>query len=148
MSGGGGKGGEKSQKMDPGLTAAARDALDFAAAGAAVPHSPNRGVSFAAFTPQQMAAFQGANEAASAFGLPTGSATSAMPAAEMSANGIRGYSTGALYDENKNKSMTPGLQKAIDSLFANRETGGFSGPGGGLFQGRYAKYPGVGSGGK
>ena len=148
MGGGGGKGGESQQQIDPALTAAARDGLDLAAAGAAIPYSPNRGVQFAAFTPQQTAAMEGADDAAAAFGLPTGGgAGAAMPAAETNAQGIRGYSTGAAYDEMKNKSMAPGLQAAIAKLFADPRTGAFNGPQGPLFRGRYAKMPATARGG-
>ena len=122
---GGGKGGTKSQEIDPGLTAAARDALDFAAASAAVPYSPNMGVQFAAFTPQQQAAFQGANSAATAFGLPSAGPTS-MPKPQTSASGIQGYSTAADYQQIKNQSMSSGLQAALDALFADRTTRGAS----------------------
>lgn len=147
--GGGGKGGETQQQIDPALTAAARDGLDLAAAGAAIPYSPNRGVQFAAFTPQQEAAMQGADDAAAAFGLPsTGNPVSAgIPAAETNAAGVKGYSTGAAYDEMKNKSMSPGLQAAIAKLFADPNTGAFKGPSGPLFKGKYAKMPATAGGG-
>jgi len=145
---GGGKGGTKSQKIDPGLTAAARDALDFAAAAAAVPYSPNMGVQFAAFTPQQQAAFQGANSAATAFGLPSAGPTS-MPKPKTSASGIKGYSTAADYQQIKNQSMSSGLQAALDALFANKKTGATAAPPNSpLYKGRYAAMPGIEGGGK
>jgi hypothetical protein len=147
MAGGGGKGGTQSQEIDPGLTAAARDALDFSAAAAALPYSPNRGVQIAGFTPQQEAAFANSDAAAGALGLATGGRPT-MPALETSANGIKGYSTGANFDEIKNKSMSPELQEAMAKLFANPETGEFNGPSGPLYSGRYASMPGVSSGGK
>lgn len=142
---GGGKGGESRQQIDPALTAAARDALDFAYAGAAIPYSPNRGVTIAGFTPQQLAAFNSSNEAAEAFGLATGEVS--LPATETAANGIQGYSTGELYDENRDASVSPGLQRAISQLFANPRTGAFSGPGGPLFRGEYAAMPATAGGG-
>jgi hypothetical protein len=150
MGGGGGKGGETQQQIDPGLTAAARDALDFAAAGAAIPYSPNRGVQFAAFTPQQEAAMEGADEAATAFGLPSGGGlVERLRNKETSASGIEGYSTGADFDEMKNKSMAPGLQAALAKLFADPETGAFKGPAGPLFRKKYGKMPlTAGGGGK
>lgn len=148
MSGGGGKGGQSTQQMDKGLTAAARDALDLAAAGAALPYSPNKGVQFAAFTPQQEAAMQGANAAASAFGMPT-AAGPALPAAEVSSSGIKGYSTAKDYEGMKDASMSAGLQDAIAKLFADPNTGEFSGPKGPLFKGKYASMSkGDGGGGK
>ena len=144
---GGGKGGETSQEIDPSLTAAARDALDFAAAGAAVPFSPNRGVTIADFTPQQKAAMQTSNVAANAFGLPT-AATTGMPAAQTSATGITGFSSAAEFDSMKNKSMSTGLQSALAKLFADPSTGEFSGPSGPLHSDKYASMGGTSGGGK
>lgn len=146
MGGGGGKGGESKQQIDPALTAAARDALDFAAAGAAVPYSPNRGVQFAAFTPQQIAAMENTSDASEAFGMDGGGGVT-LPAPETSASGIAGYSTAKDFDEMKNKSMAPGLQEAIAKLFANPTTGEFNGPKGPLFRGKYAKMPATAGGG-
>lgn len=134
MSGGGGKGGQTQTQIDPALAAAARDAIEFAGAAAAIPYSPNRGVQIADFTPQQKAAMESSNMAAAAFGMPTGAAP-AMPAVETSAGGIRGFSTGAEFDAMKNKSVTPGLQAAIAQLFANPNTGNFDQPGGPLMRG-------------
>jgi hypothetical protein len=148
MSGGGGKGGTSKQEIDPALTAAARDALDFAAAGAAVPYSPNRGVQFSAFTPQQEAGMASADQAAAAFGMPSAGGGSAMPATQTSASGIEGYSTAEDFDQMKDQSMAPGLQEALAKLFADPQTGEFNGPQGPLFSGRYADMPGVGGGGK
>lgn len=140
---GGGKGGQQSTKVDPMLKQAARDVLDFGAAAAAVPFSPNRGVQFAAFTPQQEAGMGAANDAASAFGMRTAEPL-AMPQAYTTASGITGYATGADYDEMRNASMSPELQAAINALFADPVTGQFNGPGGPLMQ---ANYGGGGAGG-
>lgn len=144
---GGGKGGQSTQQIDPALTAAARDALDFSASAAAIPFSPNRGVQIAGFTPQQQAAFANANTAAGALGLATGAAPT-MPALETNAAGIQGYSTGASYDDMLNKSVTPGMQAAIAQLFANPNTGEFTGPQGPLATDKYKDMPGVAGGGK
>lgn len=110
MAGGGGKGGktETTTRLDPRLEEGAASAVAGALQSAGLDYSPNRGATIAAFTPQQQAAFQGANEAAAAFGLPTGGVN--MPAAE-SMGGIEGYSTGGLYDEMLKKSMTPQQQQ-------------------------------------
>ena len=152
MSGGGGKGGSSnsSQQIDPGLTAAARDALDFASAGAAMPFSANRGVQIAGFTPQQEAGMAAADTAAAAFGLPSTGGVTGMPATETSATGIQGYSTGGEFDAMRDASMSPGLQDALAQLFADPTTGEFDGPSGPLYSGRYAAMPGIpqASGGK
>ena len=146
MSGGGGKGGSQTQttQMDPALTAAARDGLDMAAAAAAIPYSPNRGVQIASFTPQQKAAFAGADAASGAFGLGT-VGPAAMPEEFTTASGIKGYKTGADFDEMRDASYSAGLQGEIAKLFADPETGAFSGPGGSLKKSKYADMPGVAS---
>ncbi len=146
MSGGGGKGGSSSSstQIDPAITAAARDMLDTANAVSAIPYSPNRGVQVAAFTPQQEAAFKAADSAASAFGLPSagGSATSAIPAAEKSASGIAGYSFNKDYDATQKASVSPGLQDAINKLYADRATGEYNGKSDSpLYEPKYANMP-------
>jgi hypothetical protein len=107
MSGEGGKGGTQNNevKLDPRIEQGAASAISGALRSAGLDMAPNRGVTAAAFTPQQQAAFQGADEAAAVFGLPTGGGP-VMPAMETAANGIQGYSTGGLFDSNVDKSMT------------------------------------------
>lgn len=122
MSGGGGKGGESTVRMDRNLSGSAKDALDRAARASKIPYSPNRGVTIAAFTPQQQAAMANASAAAEAFGMAGGN-PAAMPATETNAMGIEGYSTGALYDEMRDKSLSPTLQAAIDKFFISRNGG-------------------------
>lgn len=144
MSGGGAKGGTQTQtnEIDPALTAAARDALDMASAAAAIPYSPNRGIQIAAFTPQQEAAFAGSNQAARAFGMSPAAELS-MPNVQTTASGVRGYSTGADYDQALNQSVSPELQQSISALFASPDGGEFTGPAGALYRGRYAAMPGI-----
>lgn len=111
MSGGGGKGGkqETQVRLDPRLEEGAAKAVAGALMAAGLDYTPNRGATIAAFTPQQLAAFQGADQAASAFGLPTGGG-SPMPTPETNSMGIQGYSTGGIYDENLAKSVSPEQQ--------------------------------------
>lgn len=106
---GGGKGGETVQttKIDPRLEEGAVQTLAAALRSASVPYSPNRGVTIAAFSPQQKAAMMGANAAAGAFGLPTGEVGSTLPQEVMGAGGAMGYSTSDLYDQNRGLSLTP-----------------------------------------
>jgi len=118
---GGGKGGKDVTKVElpEELQEGAKGVLAAAMQSAALPYSPNRGVSIAAFTPQQQAAFQGANAAAQAFGLPAASnqqMAQANPTPERSANGVMGYSTGKLFDQNKNASMSQEDQRKRDDL--------------------------------
>lgn len=109
MSGNGGKGGSttESQSIDPKLAAGGAHILSSAFESASQPYRPNKGTTIAAFTPQQAAAFQAANDAASAFGMATADdPMGTMPDAEVSASGVRGYSSGAQYDENIKRSMS------------------------------------------
>jgi hypothetical protein len=116
MSGGGGKGGQSKQSIDPRLAAASAEALTRAADASKIPYSPNRGVTIAAFTPQQEAAMRNTSAASTAFGLDGGS-MAAMPAVETSASGVRGYSTGADFDEMVKRSLSPEIIAAIDGMF-------------------------------
>lgn len=123
---GGGKGGTSSNqvKIDPNLERASKDMLDYAAAAASTPYTPNRGNTVAAFTPLQQAAHANANSGAGAFGLSTANANaSPIGPATIGENGIAGYNTGAMYDQNKAASFTPALSSSIDRLFADPTTG-------------------------
>jgi hypothetical protein len=91
-----------------------------------IPYSPNRGVTIADFTPQQKAAMANTSAAADAFGLASGDSP-AMPAAETSATGIKGFSTGAEFDDMVSKSLSPALQAAINKFFLDRGTGKMEG---------------------
>lgn len=153
MAGGGGKGGKTTERMElpPELQKASVGALGGGMAAASLPYAPNRGVSIAAFTPQEMAAFQGANSAASAFGLPTGGVFDTLPKAERGAGGIAGYSTGALYDQIKNQSMSPQEQQARSNILSGygniaEQLGFATGMGGSGKGGGGAKKPAAGGG--
>ena len=82
---------------------------------AGLPYAPNFGATVAAFTPQQSAAFAGANSAASAFGLPTGGA----PTMPQPGNfgGYAGYSTEGLYNDMLAR-MDPATRAQYEQLFA------------------------------
>jgi hypothetical protein len=96
---GGGKGGEQTTeiKLPKDIEDAAKANLELAKKVGSLPYAPYFGPSVAAFTPAQEAAFQGADAAASAFGLP-GAAAGAMPAPQ-SVGGMSGYSTKPFYDQ-------------------------------------------------
>ena len=82
---------------------------------AGLPYAPNFGATVAAFTPQQNAAFSGANSAASAFGLPTGGA----PTMPQPGNfgGYAGYSTEGLYNDMLSR-MDPATRAKYEQFFA------------------------------
>lgn len=84
-------------------------------------YQPNRGVTIAAFTPQQEAAMRGTNTAANAFGMGmAGDPLANMPQAETSASGIRGYSTGADYDQMISR-LPPEYRAQMEQLFQTQQ---------------------------
>lgn len=76
------------------LEEAGKSLLDRAMQVSNIGYVPYQGPDVAAFAPAQMAAFQGTNQAASAFGLPT--AQMSMPAAQ-DYGGIQAYSAFPMY---------------------------------------------------
>ncbi len=69
---------------------------------------PYYGPEVAAFSPMQQASFQGTDQMASAFGMPTTGGQQYMPEAQTFAGGVQGYSSQPIY------------QQAVDTLAANR----------------------------
>lgn len=140
-----GKSSKSETKIDPRLTDASLDALDYAMVAARMPNLPNRGVRIAAFTPAQEAGFSGTNAMARSMGLTTAPVGAGMPAVETAGNGVRGYSTGTVYDANKAASMGPGMISAMDALFADPKTGKLPTATSALFQQIYGTKSGKGS---
>lgn len=118
-------GGGKSRKVEttqnvnlpPGLEQGANEVLAAGLRSAALPYSPNRGVTVAAFSPQQVSAMRGANTQAQAFGL--GAAPLDIRTPEQTSSGIYGYSTGGLYDEAVQRSTTPEQREARQGLLSS-----------------------------
>ena len=69
---------------------------------------PYFGPEVAAFSPMQQASFQGTDQMAGAFGMPTTGGQQYMPQAETFAGGVQGYSSAPLY------------QQAVDTLAVER----------------------------
>lgn len=65
---------------------------------AALGYTPYSGPDVAAFTPMQNAAFDGTNQAASAFGMPTAQGNG-MPPPQTFAGGVQGYSSMPMYEQ-------------------------------------------------
>jgi len=112
---GGGKTSENKTEINPRLAAASGPAIDRAEDISKLPYMANRGIQYAAFTPDQEAAFANTNNAASAYGLDTGGGTG-LPEAE-TVNGFRGYSSAPLYDDMLDKSVPQGAQEYIADMF-------------------------------
>jgi hypothetical protein len=77
---------------------AAQDALAAANRVANIGYTPYYGPDVAALTPMQMAAMQGTNQAAQAFGMPTTDPMAGLPQAT-NYGGVQAYSSGGLYDQ-------------------------------------------------
>lgn len=113
-----GKGGEQSTTVElpKEIKEAARDNQQLVRNIAQIPYAPNLGLTTAAFTPQQQAAFQGTQSAAGAFGMPQASGTG-LPQAQ-TVGGFSGYSTAPLY--NQSISMMPdATRQALERTLAN-----------------------------
>lgn len=88
---------------------------------------PYYGPEVAAMTPMQLAAGQGIGSAASAFGLPGGgmSPMQGMPPPQTFAGGVRGYSSGGIFDQalRELQQNRPGQYSALMNMFVNPQTG-------------------------
>jgi hypothetical protein len=73
----------------------------------------------------QMAAMQGTNSAASAFGLPGGDPMAGMPQPQQFAGGMQGYSSYPLYSQalSNLQAAAPGQYAALQAPFINPQTG-------------------------
>jgi hypothetical protein len=106
------------------LEAAAQRNLAKADSLAQIGYTPYYGPDVAAMTPMQLAAMQGTNTAASAFGMPTADPTAGMPAAQ-NYDGMQAYSSGSLYDQAlaELQSRQPGQYAALRAPFIDPVTG-------------------------
>lgn len=117
-----------SVKVPAWLSSAAQDMLNRSQANSKIGYTPYYGPDVAAMTPAQIAAMQGTNSAASAFGLQTVDPMAGMPAAT-DYNGMSAYSSGAGYDAAlaELKARFPGQFDAIMSQFTDPVTGRMAG---------------------
>lgn len=113
-----------SVKVPAWLSSAAQDMLKQSQANAQVGYTPYYGPDVAAMTPAQIAAMQGTNSAASAFGLPTVDPMAGMPTAT-NYGGMNAYSSGTGYDAAlaELKARFPGQFDAIMAQFIDPVTG-------------------------
>jgi hypothetical protein len=123
---GGGKGGSQTTevKIPQWLQDAARQNIARADVLSTIGYTPYYGPDVAAMTPQQMAAMQGTNQAASAFGMPTTDPMAGMPAAG-DYGGMPAYSSGGLYDQALAQlaAQRPGQFAALMAPFIDPVTG-------------------------
>lgn len=108
------------------LQDAARTNMARADTLAQIGYTPYYGPDVAAFSPMQLAAMQGTNSAASAFGMAAPSdPMSGMPQPQTYAGGVQGYSSQPLYAESLAalQAAAPGQYAALLAPFINPVTG-------------------------
>ena len=110
-------------KIDPRLTEASVDALDYGALAARLPYMPNRGTVFAAEAPGQIDARNNNQSAASALGMQASPSDGYMPAPQRDSAGFLGYSPAGVFDRNMNESMSPEMRRSLALLYADPTTG-------------------------
>jgi len=126
MSGGGGKGGSQTTKMEipDWIAQPASRNLARAEAVQQLGYMPYSGPQIAAFNPTQQAAMQSNIGAAEAFGLLSPGSLQplqGMPAPQTYAGGMQGYSSMPLYDQAvaELQARNPGQMAAYNELFSN-----------------------------
>lgn len=127
MSGGGGKGGSQTTKMEipKWIEEPATRNLARAEAAQKIGYMPYSGPQIAAFNPMQQAAMQANIGAGEAFGLLTPGSLQplqGMPAPQTYAGGMQGYSSMPLYDQAvaELQSRSPNQVAAYNQLFVPR----------------------------
>lgn len=127
MSGGGGKGGSQTTKMEipKWIEEPATRNLARAEAAQKIGYMPYSGPQIAAFNPTQQAAMQANIGAAEAFGLLSPGSLQplqGMPAPQTYAGGVQGYSSMPLYDQAvaELQSRSPNQVAAYNQLFVPR----------------------------
>lgn len=135
--GGGGKGGQETTstvKLPPEIEAAAKENLRIANEVASIGYTPYQGPTVAGFSPQQMNAMRGTDQAAAFFGMPnsgTGqmpqgaaadSALTGLPPPQQAAGGFSGYSPFSLYKAAIDN-LPPAQRAMIESFVIDPYTG-------------------------
>ena len=120
---GGGKGGSQSTKAEipPWAEAAMKQNLSRARDMAQIGYQGYHGPDVAAFSPMQELGMQSSYDAAAAYGLAPqgGNAMAGMPQAQEFEGGIRGYSSGDLYEQARAEfeSRNPAQAQQYNQLF-------------------------------
>lgn len=104
--------------------AAAQDVLSRAKDVSRIPYAPYYGPDVAAMTPMQVAAMQGTNQMAAAFGSPTVDVTAGMPTAQ-NYDGMMAYSAAPMYEAAlaELERRQPGTFAALRAPFVDPMTG-------------------------
>jgi len=127
---GGGKGGSQTQTTQMQIPAYLEGPIKRNIARAEdisrIGFTPYYGPDVAALTPMQEAAMMGISSAAQAYGLPNAMGNQVTPEAQEFAGGVRGYSSGSLFDQAlaELQARRPGQYEAIMGQFIDPSTGG------------------------
>ena len=99
--------------------------IGMAGDASATGYVPYYGPEVAAFSPMQQAAFQGTDQMAGAFGMPTTGGQQYMPQAETYAGGVQGYSSQPLYQQSVDAlaAARPAQAAHLGSFTINPQTG-------------------------
>jgi len=123
----GGKGGRSNTEvtMPKFAETALQQGIGMAEDVSATGYVPYYGPDVAAFSPQQQAAFEGTNQMAQAFGMPSASGQQYMPEAQTFEGGIQGYSSAPAFEQSQAQlaAQRPGQASYIDSFTIDPVTG-------------------------
>ena len=101
--------------------------IGMAGDASATGYVPYYGPDVAAFSPMQQAAFQGTDQMASAFGMPTTGGQQYMPAPTTFADGTQGYSSQPLFQQSVDAlaAARPAQAEHLGSFTMNPQTGAY-----------------------
>ena len=123
----GGKGGRSNTAatMPKFAETALQQGIGMATDMSALGYTPYYGPDVAAFSPQQQAAFEGTNQMADAFGMPSGSGQQYMPQAQTFEGGIQGYSSAPAFEQSVDQlaMQRPGQADYLESFSIDPMTG-------------------------
>jgi len=123
----GGKGGRSNNEvtMPKFAETALQQGIGMAKDVSAIGYTPYYGPDVAAFSPQQQAAFEGTNQMADAFGMPSSSGQQYMPQAQTFDGGIQGYSSAPAFDQAVDQlaMQRPGQASYLESFTIDPMTG-------------------------
>lgn len=100
------------------LEQGANEVLAAGMRSASLPYSPNRGITVAAFAPQQVSAMQGTNAMANAYGLGSTGTDLGITHPGTNAFNMKGYNTAGLFDEMQRTSTSPRYRAEHSDILA------------------------------
>ena len=108
---------QQETKINEKLSKASEPLIKYSQDIAKMPYTPNRGVTVADFSPMQKAAFNNTDAMSNAFGLQGSGGGTGLPQATDAGNGVMGFGTGGIFDQNVAASMTPAQANKFKHFF-------------------------------